>query len=168
MSVAISGCTGLFSILQETFCHEEKSQNRIRLSSTMHGFLNDFRWLTQNLVLRPTQIAELIPDQELVINDACDVAAAGMRDVHYVPTNITEIPILWRQPFPDWIQTQLSSFKNPTGKITNSDLELAGSIAQDDILAQAFDGFRTIQLSWLLSCLLLLTNLLRREKLLQT
>jgi hypothetical protein len=33
----------------------------------------------------------------------------------------------------------LSSFKNLNGDITNSDLELAGSIAQNDILAQAVD-----------------------------
>ena len=32
-----------------------------------------------------------------------------------------------------------SSFANPKGSITNSDLELAGSIAHNDVLAQAAD-----------------------------
>ena len=128
MSIAIPGCTGLFSILQEAFRHEDKTRNRIRLSSTLHGFLDDFRWLAQDLVSRPTRIAELIPDREPSTNGACD-AAAGMGDVHFIPTADSEIPILWQQPFPEWIRTQLSSFMNPNCSITNSDLELAGSIA---------------------------------------
>ena len=33
----------------------------------------------------------------------------------------------------------MCSFSNPTGTITNSDLELAGSIPHNDILAQAAD-----------------------------
>jgi len=37
------------------------------------------------------------------------------------------------------VQRQPVSFSNPTGTITNSDLELAGSVAQQDTLAQAAD-----------------------------
>ena len=103
MSVAIRGCTGLFSILQEAFRHEDKSRNRLRLSPTLHGFLDDFRWLATDLVSRPTRIAELIPDRDPATNGACDAAASGMGGVHFVPTNTTEIPLLWRQRFPDWI-----------------------------------------------------------------
>ena len=62
-----------------------------------------------------------------------------MGGVHFFPSTNSEISILWRQPFPDWVSTQLLSFKNPKGSITNSDLELAGSIAQNNILAQATD-----------------------------
>lgn len=143
MSVIIPGCTGLFSILRETFCHEDKYRDCICLFSTLHGFLNDFQWLAQDLVSQPTRITELIPDREPATKGVCDAvavaAAAGVGDIHCVPTDIAEIPILWRQPFPDWIRTQLSSFKNLTGKIIYSDLELAGSITQNDILAHAFD-----------------------------
>ena len=34
MSVAMRGCTGLFSILQEAFCHKDKSRNHLCLSPT--------------------------------------------------------------------------------------------------------------------------------------
>eukprot|EP00978_Attheya_sp_CCMP212_P000349 scaffold730_cov39-Attheya_sp.AAC.1 len=34
---------------------------------------------------------------------------------------------------------ELVSFSNPCGRITNSDLELAGSIAHNDVLAQLVD-----------------------------
>ena len=137
MSIAIPGCTGLFSILQEAFRHEDESRKCIRLSATLHGFLENFRWLVHNLV---SPLAKLIPDREPTTDSACDAAAAGMGGVHFIPTDDTEIQILWRQRFPDWVHTHLSSFKNPKGLITNSDLELAGSIAQNGILAQLADA----------------------------
>ena len=36
MSIAIPGCVGLFSVLQEAFRHEEKGRKRLRLSKTLH------------------------------------------------------------------------------------------------------------------------------------
>ena len=36
-----------------------------------------------------------------------------------------------------WIQRQLVSFSNPNGTINNSDLELTGSVARNDILTMA-------------------------------
>ena len=78
MSIAIPVCTGLFYILQEVFCHKDKSRNQICLSPTLNGFFNNFCWLTTDLVSRPTQIAELISDQESYTNGACDVGATGM------------------------------------------------------------------------------------------
>ena len=104
MSVAMGGCTGLFSILQEAFCHKDKSRNCLRLPPTLHGFLDDFRWLAMDLASRPTHIAELIPDQNPATNGACDAAAAGMGGVHFVPTDTKEVLLLWRQQFPNWIQ----------------------------------------------------------------
>ena len=49
------------------------------------------------------------------------------------------VPVLWRQKFPAWVQRDLVSFDNPDGSINNSDLELAGSIARNSILAQHAD-----------------------------
>ena len=46
-------------------------------------------------------------------------------------------PLLWRPQFPQVIQDKLMSSDNPAGSITNSDLDLAGSIAHDDVLVQA-------------------------------
>ena len=48
-------------------------------------------------------------------------------------------PILWRHPFPDDIVASLVSDSNPTGIINNSELELAGIIATNDIAARESD-----------------------------
>jgi hypothetical protein len=48
-------------------------------------------------------------------------------------------PILWRSPFPPIIASRLVSSDNPTGNITNRELELAGSVAQLDVLSQQYD-----------------------------
>ena len=140
MAIALPGATGLFSILQEAFRHEELDRPRIRLSKTVHAFLEDFRWLAKDLTSRPTRIADLVPDAIPATVGACDAAGAGMGGVHFVPTDDGRIiPLLWRQPFPQWVRDRLVSFKNPDGDVSNSDLELAGSIAQHDILAQHAD-----------------------------
>lgn len=44
-------------------------------------------------------------------------------------------PLLWRAPFPQSMQDEIISTDNPTGTITNSDLELAGPIGHDAVLA---------------------------------
>lgn len=46
---------------------------------------------------------------------------------------------VWRSPFSDAIRQRLVSFANPTGDITNSDLELAATVVEHDVLASAFD-----------------------------
>jgi hypothetical protein len=48
-------------------------------------------------------------------------------------------PLVWREPFPSSIQRDFVSFDNPSGSITNSDLELAGVLCHQDILAQSTD-----------------------------
>ena len=48
-------------------------------------------------------------------------------------------PILWHLPFPPYIQDALVSWDNPTGSVTNSDLELTASIAHQDVLINTFD-----------------------------
>ena len=86
---------------------------------------------------QPTSIAEIISDHHPAINGAYDAATSGMGCVHFVPTDTKKIPLLWQQRFPDWICQELCLFANPKGFITNSDLKLAGSIVNNDILAQA-------------------------------
>jgi len=48
-------------------------------------------------------------------------------------------PIVWREPFPPHLQAALVSFDNPKGTVTNSDLELAATIAHQDVLVHTFD-----------------------------
>ena len=139
MALAIPGARGLFSLLQEAFRHEESTRPRLRLTRAAHGFLNDFRWLAQDLSARPTRIAELIPTKPSVVG-ACDAAGTGMGGVFFVPSHDGSIqPYLWRHAFPQAVQSQLVSFSQPNGSITNSDLELCGNVAHHDVIAQLAD-----------------------------
>jgi hypothetical protein len=48
-------------------------------------------------------------------------------------------PLVWRAEFPQEVMSRLVTTENPTGTITNSDLELAASILQKDVVAHAYD-----------------------------
>jgi hypothetical protein len=48
-------------------------------------------------------------------------------------------PILWRAKFPVAVSESLVSFDNPTGTISNSDLELHATIMHHDVLVQCAD-----------------------------
>eukprot|EP00536_Pseudo-nitzschia_multiseries_P019345 jgi/Psemu1/60207/gm1.60207_g len=138
MALAIPGSIGLFSILQEAFRHQDPGRQRIRLTKRVHSFLRNFQWLANDLSNRPTSIAELVPDPFPATMGACDASGLGMGGIHFVPLPTGQIqPILWRHAFPKWVSSQLVTFDNPNGTINNSDHELAGSIAHNDILAQA-------------------------------
>jgi len=137
MAIAILGTRGLFSTLQEAF-RNTADNHRIKLSRPVHDFLRDFPWLALDLARRPTRIGEVIPVTPCT-HGACDAAGSGMGGVHFIPSRNKILPILWRQQFPTNMTKALVSFANPRGTITNSDLELEGSIAQADMWCQAVD-----------------------------
>ncbi|GKZ00083.1 hypothetical protein MPSEU_000961700 [Mayamaea pseudoterrestris] len=139
MSLAIPGSRGLFSSLQEAFRHPDGHSGRLRLTQAVHDFLEDFRWIAAGLETRPTRIAELIPDDPAIVGTT-DASGRGAGAVAFVsmPTNALQ-PILWRARFPPHIEADLVSFDNPHGTITNSDLELFGTVLHHDVLAHNFD-----------------------------
>jgi hypothetical protein len=139
MLLAFPGARGLFSTLQEAFRHPT-ADGRLKFSPALHDFLNNFRWLAHDLATRPTRIAELTPLPESTLG-ACDATGLGMGGVHFVPTPLdTQLqPYLWRVPFPPNICHALVSYSNPLGSITNSNLELACTIAHHDVLAHQAD-----------------------------
>ena len=100
--------------------------------------LSDWAWLAESLCHRPTSIAEVVHKQPAFGGD-CDAAKPGMGGVVFNLRSSTAAPILWRFPFPDHIQRRVVSFDNPKGDINNSQLELAGAIAQHDVAAQTWD-----------------------------
>jgi hypothetical protein len=134
MVLAIPGGRGLFSVLQTGFKHSDR--HRIRIDCHLRAQLDDFEALVHDLHSRPTRLAEIVPDIPSGIG-ACDAAAAGMGGVWFIPG---APPLLWRAPFPMSIQRRLVTFDNPTGDLTNSDLELAGIIAHKDVLVQHVDA----------------------------
>jgi hypothetical protein len=141
MVLAIPGGHGLFSTLQDALS-KSTLEGRIRLTRPVHDFLQDFRLLASQLAARPTRIAEIIPGEPDYMGSA-DAAGIGMGGVWLPDTGQSHAashpPILWRSPFPQFVRDNLSCFQNPSGSITNSDLELAGNLAQQDILAQELD-----------------------------
>ena len=128
----IPGGQGLFSTLQQGLRHAE--HNRLRINTAMRDQLTDFEAIADNLHHRPTRLAELVPDTPRA-SGASDAAKPGMGGVWFTSTG----PILWRTPFLPCIQRRLVSDANPTGDLTNSDLEHAGVIAHADVAAQHFD-----------------------------
>jgi hypothetical protein len=152
MAIAIPGSRGLFSLLQEALCHQ--SEGRIRLSRAVHDTLDDFRWLATDLASRPTRMHEIVPQPHPELVGAQDAARSGMGGVWFpastrlkerLPSDgraaesSTTGPVLWRSRFDDDTSRKLVSFENPSGTITNSDLELAASIVQHDVAAHTFD-----------------------------
>ena len=141
MVLALPGCRGLFSALQVVF---KEGQNRLRLTKLVHDFLDDFRWVARSLQQRPTRIFEIVPTAPRIIG-ATDAAGHGMGGVFFVPHPDSEVddPIyesyVWRHPFSTDISDALISPDNPGGTISNSDLELAATIAHHDVIAHEFD-----------------------------
>ena len=135
MALGIPGSRGLFSLLQEGFRHVDR--HRIRITKAMRHQLQDFEHLSQSLATRPTELAELVPDHPIAIGPH-DASGQGMGGVWLPATMHSNLPpLLWRAEFPPEIQSALVPLRNPHGTVTNSDLELAGLIAQQDIIAQA-------------------------------
>jgi hypothetical protein len=140
MVLAVPGGKGLFSVIQQVIKVRLENGARLRLTAEVHTILKDFGDLATDLRERPTRIAELIPSTIPATLGAQDVVGPGMGGVHFFPLSDVPIqPMLWRSPFPLEVQRRLISFANPTGTITNSDLELAASVAQHNVLASNVD-----------------------------
>jgi hypothetical protein len=158
MSLAIPGARGLFSHLQAALASQQ--QGRLRLARGFHDALDDFCWLRDDLQNRPTRLSELVPMTPTVVgtHDASGTGAGGVwlprphTILHSVPLQIvtksntlttvipsSPVPIVWRARFPERISQDLVSFQNPHGSITNSDLELAGGVINDEAAAQCFN-----------------------------
>ena len=141
MALALPGGRGLFSALQVVF---KAHQTRVRLTKLVHDFLDDFRWIAASLQTRPTRIFEIVPTAPTIIG-ATDAAGYGMGGVFFVPhpDSRDDLPLyesfVWRCPFPTEVSDALVSTTRPEGTISNSDLELAATIAHHDVIAHEFD-----------------------------
>ena len=125
VSVAIPGSAGLFSALQLAL--NKAKGNRVRITASLRSHINAFASLAASLARRPTHLAEIVPQDPSLLG-ATDAAKAGMGGVYF---DATEQGYVWREPYPEDIQSCLVSWKNPHGTITNSDLKHAGQIAQN-------------------------------------
>lgn len=137
MTVALPGSAGLFTHMQAALVKAGQG-HRVRLTKSVHDELEDWAWIVATLGQRPTSIAEVVKKQPSYGGD-CDAAKAGMGGVCFNLRDPSASPVLWRAPFPSDIQARVVSYDNPSGDITNSDLELAGVIAQNDVITQLWD-----------------------------
>ena len=122
-----------------------KSKTRIDLNKGVHQALDDFRWIARDLTSHPTRIVEPIPLRSSAKghHDASGKGAGGV----WFPSDTlqprngwqADVPVLWRIEWPEYITRRLVSSDNPTGTITNSDLELAGGLIHLEALSQTFD-----------------------------
>jgi hypothetical protein len=129
----LPGSKGQFSLLQAALAPRD-NQHRIRLGPTTKTQLRTFDQLLAQPD-RPTYGDEMIPGEPSFIG-ACDAAKPGMGGVWFDNTTDQGAPLVWRTPFPPHLQRDLVSQSNPHGRITNSDLELAGTLAQQAVLQE--------------------------------
>jgi hypothetical protein len=139
MVLAIPGGRGLFSQLQSVLTYPTNAQpsDRLRLTPAVHDQLCDFRWLAKELASRPTRWGELV-DNDPSFLGTVDASGLGMGGI-WLHCNNGTAPLMWRCHFDPSLQNQLISSTNPTGTITNSDLEQTSLIMQQDIIAQQHD-----------------------------
>jgi hypothetical protein len=158
MSIALPGSRGLFSALQVAL--RTAVGTRLRLSKGFHDALQDFRWLHRDLASRPTRLQELVPVHPTLVgaHDASGYGAGGVwlpsPTAHLRNTRVHSLqsdgtlhrhrltraqPVLWRVPIPAHIQSRLVTSDNLQDDVNNSDLELAGSLFQQEAAAQCYD-----------------------------
>ena len=122
----VPGLSGQFSRLQQRLTLH---QGRIPLDEVIRADAAAIITLLDDPT--PTRLDELVPGIP-AYTGACDAAKPGMGGVWFGPT--LPHPLLWRTPFPDAVQAAVISDANPSGTLTNSDLELAGTIAHQAVL----------------------------------
>jgi hypothetical protein len=139
MAIAIPGARGFFSHMQAALQDHNVERNRVRVTNHVRATIDDFKWLAQSLQDRPTRLQELVA-QPPCLYGTTDASGKGMGGVILPPSNQHATPPrLWRAPFPPTVQAKLASTQNPKGAITNSDLELAATMAQHDAICHLYD-----------------------------
>ena len=142
MSLALPGARNLFSHMQLAL--SKKLKGRVALNKGVHHALDDFRWMLADIENCPTRIAELVPLLASAEghHDASGLGAGGVwfPADHLVPREGFENqPVVWRLKWPQYIIDRLVTSANPSGTISNSDLELAGGLLHLEALSQTFD-----------------------------
>lgn len=129
----------MLSQLQATLTYSPTARptDRLTLSRAVHDQLADLRRLTEDVGSRPTRWGELV-DSDPAFVGSIDASADGMGGV-WMDALQRLPPLLWRKKFPREVTEAVVSWANPTGALTNSDLEQAGLVCHPDILAQQHD-----------------------------
>lgn len=126
----MSGSEGHFSLLQEALVRSVDC--RVRLTPEVREQLEIFQDFLHDHTKRPTTLEELVPGIDLHVG-ACDAAKSGRGGVWFTDDGRA---IVWREPYPEAVKSEVISDSNPTGKLTNSDLELEGTVLHHLVLGK--------------------------------
>jgi hypothetical protein len=138
MVLAIPGGQGLFSHLQSVLLHatNPKPSDRLCLPQCVHDQLNDIWWIANSLNAQPTRWAEIVDSSPAFIGTV-DASGLGMGGTWISCTHAA--PLLWHHRFDATISNRLVSTDNPTGLLTNLDLEQLALTCHPDILTDNHD-----------------------------
>jgi hypothetical protein len=86
MSLALHGARNIFSSMQSAL--STQSKNRIALNKGAHDALDDFCWMHDNIALRPTHIAEVVPLPPIAEGHH-DASGSGAGGIWFPDPNVT-------------------------------------------------------------------------------
>jgi hypothetical protein len=99
---------------------------RIKTNHRLRTALQDFSTLIKVLGQRPTHCRELVVEDPGYVG-YCDASKLGAGGVWLSGTHYLQ-PVVWRVEWPEDIRQSVVSYDNPSGSISNSDLEMAGMV----------------------------------------
>jgi hypothetical protein len=102
-------------------------------SGEVRAALLDLRQMVSTLAARPTHVKEILPAPDPDYIGYCDASAFGAGGVWF-SGQCTLPETVWRLQWPLDITAAVISESNPTGTLTNSDLEMAAVVLQLNVL----------------------------------
>jgi hypothetical protein len=113
----------LFTPLQMAMKNNPKF---IKLTEDLKQILRDWKYIIQFMKQHPTSVLQLVKNYPDYIghSDACGLGCGGTWTSGLKPLK----PFLWQYEWPQDVKDNLISEKNPEGKITINDMELAGLV----------------------------------------
>jgi hypothetical protein len=129
VALIMPGTKGMFSPINKAL-RGEPSMIGLGKESEVRAALLDLAVLVKDLCTRPTHVKELIPGDDHYTGycDACATGAGGV----WISGKAGIRPIVWRVHFDHAISSQVVSDKNPRGRLTNSDLEMAAVLVKEE------------------------------------
>ena len=126
-AIGMPGGRGLVSPLDRALRDETLKWVPVRSNQELVDALRDFRAIIKLIGSKPTHVRQLVAEVPGYIG-FCDASGKGAGGVWFSGSNTDLPPIVWRVPWPPDITRDIISSSNPSGSITNSDLEMAGML----------------------------------------
>ena len=133
VAIILPAAKGMFTPINDAMKGSPKSIG-LPKNGTVRVALLDLAKLTKKLAERPTHVREIVPQPPDYIG-LCDASGFGAGGVWFGGEKGLD-PVIWRVDFPKQIRDALVSDANPKGTLTNSDLEMAGTLLQAIVLEQ--------------------------------